>query len=242
MFLGGVQLGKDPQGYLQYCPIAITSEIMCSRWTTVILRAFFCGATKFSDIQKSAPHMSSATLASRLKQLEDAGVLDRSMTARSNVPEYQLTRSGEALFPILDQMGIWSQNWLRREIIADENLDPDVLFWELRQLTNFQKKHPSRRRVAKFLLSGVPTSKQCYWIVFDPHDTEVCAKDPGYDIDLNVSAHIRTLVEIWLGHTTLSAAQESQKISLDGSTSETKAFSKWFMLSHFSKVGLANTI
>ncbi len=230
-----------PQGYQQFCPIALTSEILCNRWTTLILRAFFCGATKFSDVQKSAPHMSSAILSNRLKQLEQAGILERSSDTSSGNTVYALTDAGRALFPILDEMGNWAQDWLRREIVADENLDPDVLFWELRQLTLLREDTPSRRRVASFFLSGVPAQKRNYWIVFEPTDVEVCVKDPGHEIDIAVASDIRTLVEIWLGHISLGAALDKGAITLDGSTSEIKAFSKWFMLSHFSKVGLNKT-
>lgn len=229
---------STPPGYQQFCPVALTSEILCHRWTTLILRAFFCGASKFSDIQKSAPHMSSAILANRLKQLEHFGIIVRLENENKSIT-YHLTESGNALFPILDQMGIWAQNWLRREIVAAENLDPGVLFWELRQLTIMQKRHPNKRRVARFVLSGVPQQQRCYWIVFEPDDTEVCMKDPGYEVDLTVSAHIQILVEIWLGHTTLNAARDGKKVSFDGSTSEITAFAEWFMLSHFSQVALA---
>lgn len=230
---------SKPASYQQFCPIALTSEILCNRWTPLILRAFFCGAHKFSDIQKSAPHMSSAILTSRLKQLEHSGIIERSVNENKSI-QYQLTPSGKALFPILDQMGNWAQDWLRRDIVAEENLDPDVLFWELRQLTILQKRHPDNRRVARFVLSGVPQKKRCYWMVFEPNDTEVCMKDPGHEIDLTVSAHIQTLVEIWLGHISLSDAQQSGKVSFDGATSEIAAFADWFMLSYFSRVALSN--
>ena len=227
-----------PQGYQQFCPIALTSEILCNRWTTLILRAFFCGATRFSDIQKSAPNMSSATLSSRLRQLEQAGVITRVPRQASGASEYVLTDSGRALFPVLDEMGNWAQEWLRREIVADENLDPDVLFWELRQLTLLRDDRRKTRRVASFLLDGVPQKKRTYWIVFEPDDIEVCVKDPGHEVDIAITAHIRTLIEIWLGHVSLGAALERGAITLVGSASEIKAFSTWFMLSHFSKVGL----
>lgn len=201
------------------------------------MRAFFCGARKFSDIQKSAPNMSPAILASRLKQLEHAGIIERTKDNDKSV-HYNLTPSGEALFPILDQMGNWAQDWLRRDIVGEKNLDPAVLFWELRQLTILQKRRPNNRRVARFVLSGVPQTKRSYWLVFDPNDTEVCMKDPGYEVDLTISAHIQTLVEIWLGHISLGAARDKGKISFDGSISEIKEFSVWFMLSHFSKAAL----
>lgn len=224
--------------YQQFCPVAITAEIICNRWTPLILRAFFCGAKTFSDIQKSAPLMPPATLSSRLKGLQDANIVEKIDVSGASSREYQLTPAGKALFPIMDQMGNWAQDWLRREITLEENLDPDVLFWELRQLTVSRDEPISMRRVAKFQVHGVPTQNRSYWLVFDPMDTEICLKDPGHEVDLWITAHIRTLVEIWLGHITLQSARESGALQLEGSPSEIAAFSKWFILSHFSKMAL----
>lgn len=222
------------RSYGQYCPIAITSEILCNRWTSLVLRSFFLGATRFSDIHKSVPLMSSALLATRLKELERAGIITRHAKANTNV-EYQLTKAGDALFPILDQMGQWAQNWLRREITTDENLDPDILMWELRQLSLAAPAQQAKRRVAKFQLSGVTTTKRNYWLVFDTAETEICVKDPGYDVDIWITAHIKILVEIWLGHCTIDRMIDSGQLVLDGAPSEIKNFPNWFSLSHFGK-------
>ncbi len=229
---------KNINGYGQFCPVALTSEIICNRWTTLILRAFFCGATTFTEIQNSAPLMSSAILSRRLRELEHANIIEQVPTETKRRKEYKLTQAGEALFPIIDQMGIWAQKWLRREITLEENMDPDVLFWELRQLNILHGSVIEKRRVIEFNVSGVSPKKQRYWLIFEPQDIEICLKDPGHEVDLWVSAHIKTLVEVWLGHTPLQSARENGTLHLDGAPSEEKAFSKWFILSHFAKAEL----
>ena len=181
--------------------------------------------------------MSSALLARRLKELEYAGIIERIGSQKSGGTEYRLTDAGEELFPVLDRMGAWAQKWLRREITKDENLDPDILMWEFRQLRRKFDNGSAERRVVRFQLSGVPVAQRFYWLVFEPEDTEVCVRDPGYDVDLWVSAHIRTLVEIWMGHVTIAQARRSEKLNLEGSRAEMKAFSDWFALSYFAQYG-----
>ena len=225
----------ETDGYRQFCPIALTAEIICKRWTPLVLRALFCGARSYSDIQGGVPDMSSATLSQRLKELEHANIIERPKSASGQRSEYRLTEAGMKLFPILEAMGDWSQDWLRRDITAERNLNPDVLFWELRQLNIAHGKPVESRRVAEFLVTEASGRQKYYWLVFEPDDIDVCHKDPGHAVDLWVTAHIRSLVEVWLGHVPLARALDEGRVTLDGPPGEIAAFRDWFMLSHFSR-------
>ena len=44
--------------YGQFCPISMASEILCSRWTTLVLRELLCGSTRFNDLRRGVPKMS----------------------------------------------------------------------------------------------------------------------------------------------------------------------------------------
>jgi len=227
----------EKKGYGQYCPIAIAAEVVAERWTPLVLRGLFCGATRFNEIQASVPRMSSALLSRRLKELEYANIVERLPGAKGRGSEYRLTPAGEELFPVLDRMGVWAQKWLRREITRDENLDPDILMWELRRAALNAGRRVARRRVARFQLDGVPIARRFYWLVFEPEDVDICVRDPGYEIDVWIHASMRTLIEIWLGHRTLSGALDDGSLRLDGSPSECEAFREWFALSHFALTG-----
>lgn len=226
------------RGYGQYCPIAIAAEVVAERWTPLVLRGLFCGATRFNDIQASVPRMSSSLLSRRLKELEFANIIETVSSQTGSGREYRLTESGRELFPILDAMGVWAQKWLRRDIVDDRNLDPDVLMWEVRRTVLNAGTNRHGRRVVQFRLDGVPVAKRFYWLVLEPEEVDICVRDPGFDVDLWVQAHLRTMIEVWLGHRTLASTLRDESIRLDGSQSEQTAFGQWFALSHFAPAGL----
>jgi DNA-binding HxlR family transcriptional regulator len=49
-------------GYMQFCPIALASEVLGSRWTLVLLRELLAGSTRFNDLRRGVPRMSPALL------------------------------------------------------------------------------------------------------------------------------------------------------------------------------------
>ena len=181
--------------------------------------------------------MSSALLSRRLKELEHAGIVDKRLIEGERGNRYTLTESGQELWPVLDKMGMWAQKWLRREITSEKNLDPDELFWELRQSILSDNHKVETRRVVEFQLQGVPSNRRFYWLVFENDNVDVCVKNPGHEVDLWVATSIRTLVELWLGHTRLSEALRDERIRLDGDTKEVATFSTWYTCSPMAKYG-----
>lgn len=55
----------------------MASEILCTRWTMVLMRELVAGTTRFNDLRRGVPRMSPALLSTRLKELELAGVVER---------------------------------------------------------------------------------------------------------------------------------------------------------------------
>ena len=75
-------------------------------------------------------------------------------------------------------------------------------------------------------------------MVFDGREIDLCKKDPGFEIDLWVTAPVQELVRVWMGNITLSRALDTGQISLHGSRKEVEDFGVWFKGSGFQKVGL----
>ena len=88
----GVQ--TDQGGYGQFCPVAMAAEIICSRWTALILREMLCGSTRFNDLRRGLPKMSPSLLSKRLKELEGAGVIRSrpSTTGHDRIQTYRSRR------------------------------------------------------------------------------------------------------------------------------------------------------
>ena len=96
--------------YQQFCPVAMAAEILCTRWTIVVLREMFAGSSRFNELRRGVPRMSPALLSRRLKELEAAGVVAREVsTSDPAVFEYQLTEAGRELGPLVEAFGIWGQ-------------------------------------------------------------------------------------------------------------------------------------
>src|SRR5678816_648279 len=109
--------------YRQFCPVAMAAEILCTRWTIVLLRELVTGSTRFNDLRRGVPRMSPALLSKRLKDLEHAGVIVRvASTDEPGVFEYRLTRAGRDLKAVVDSVGTWGQAWVEAQLSL-KNLD-----------------------------------------------------------------------------------------------------------------------
>src|SRR5438270_13937124 len=88
--------------YNQFCPVSMAAEILCTRWTIVLLRELVAGSTRFNDLRRGVPRMSPALLAQRLRDLETAEVVTRVPSATEiGVHEYHLTKPGRDLAPVV---------------------------------------------------------------------------------------------------------------------------------------------
>ena len=102
-------------GYKQFCPLAMAAEILCTRWTMVLLREFMAGSTRFNDLRRGVPKMSPTLLSQRLKELEAHGVVARQPIAgEPGAHEYVLTEAGRDVTEVVRVMGIWGQRWVER--------------------------------------------------------------------------------------------------------------------------------
>jgi DNA-binding HxlR family transcriptional regulator len=223
------------KGYGQFCPIALAAEVLTERWTPLVIRELLCGSVRFNDLQRGVPRMSSSLLAQRLKDLQHAGIVERRPGA--NGFEYHLTPSGRELFPLVEGMGLWAQRWLRQDVVAADNLDPDLLMWDIRRNVATRHLPTDRRYVTEFQLSGVPVSRRRYWLVFEGGAADLCYRDPGFEVGLFIQANIRVLIQIWFGHVTIDEAVRGERLRLDGSRRDAAAFRSWFGLSLLAPAG-----
>src|SRR5215813_7088814 len=119
--------------YKQFCPVAMAAEILCTRWTILVIRELIAGSTRFNDLRRGVPRMSPALLSKRLKELEEAGIVRRvASPVESGVLEYHLTRSGKELGAVVESVGVWGQRWIQASLSL-KKLDPSLLMWDMRR-------------------------------------------------------------------------------------------------------------
>jgi DNA-binding HxlR family transcriptional regulator len=219
-------------GYKQFCPLAMAAEILCTRWTMVLLRELVAGTTRFNDLRRGVPKMSPTLLSQRLRELEDAGIVERRpLRSEKGVFEYHLTEPGRDLRQVVEAMGFWGQKWVEARQSL-KNLDPSLLMWDMRRNLD-PSPLPDRRTVIQFLYPELPATKRLWWLVVEPHgEVDLCWSDPGFDVDLYVSTDLRTMTSIWMGVTTVS--KESSKLTLTGNREIASAMQTWLGLSPFA--------
>lgn len=98
------------------CPVVATAEIVCGKWTLLVLRDLAAGPRRFTELQRSLDGISPRTLSARLRALEQEGVLVRREYAESPPRvEYELTDRGADLLPIVQAMRAFGARWLAHD-------------------------------------------------------------------------------------------------------------------------------
>ena len=95
------------------CPVCRTAEIVCGKWTLLVIRDLADGRSRFCELERSLQGISPRTLSLRLRALEEEGVVERQTFPE--VPprvEYALTDKGRALVPLIEDMRTYGLEWL----------------------------------------------------------------------------------------------------------------------------------
>ena len=212
--------------YGQYCPVAKAHEILGDRWTILIVRELVSGRDSFNDIARGLPGIPRSLLTDRLRRLEHKGVLSRTEMTRRRF-RYDLTEAGKGLKGVVDALGEWGAHWAF-DVPDEADLDPGLLLWRMQHRLNIPAL-PSQKLVIQFDFRRGP--KRWFWLIIDDNQASVCVTDPGFDVDLTVSADLSSFYQVWLGRKSLASALKSQEVLIEGPPSLEQDFSKWFLWS-----------
>lgn len=219
--------------YGQFCPVAMAAEILCTRWTVLVLRELLCGTTRFNDLRRGVPRMSPSLLSKRLKELEDAGIIMAVPTGHPGVMDYRPTEAGESLRSVIMSLGFWGQHWIEPSLSL-KHLDPALLMWDMRR--NLRPDLlPARRCTINFTYPELRAGRKSWWIVVDGATVDICLTDPGYDVDLYVSGPLRTMTAVWMGMAKLSSEIEAGHIHVTGDKAIARSIQQWLGLSVFAQ-------
>lgn len=218
--------------YGQFCPVAKTAEVLCQRWTALILRNLCWGATRFSELQRGVPMMSPTLLSQRLKELEKEGIVERRGAGRGG--SYHLTEAGRDFAPIVEAMGVWGQRWARRELEPEE-IDMDLLLWGIERSARADAfgRQPA---VVQVSFPDQPAGKQVWWYLMDEDRCQLCVDDPGRAVDLYVSGTVADVIRVYRGDVSLAHALASGRIEALGAEADRRALGPWLNLSPLAAI------
>ena len=168
----------------------------------------------------------------RALMLEEPLLFEIGSTDQTGVVEYRLTEAGEDLRPVVMALGTWGQRWVESSLSL-KNLDPSLLMWDMRRRLD-PTPLPPRRCTISFLYRDAPSGKQSWWLVVDGDKVDLCATNPGFEVDLYVSASLRSMTAVWMGLSTMQKEMAAGGIDLIGDKTLAQSMQQWLGLSPFA--------
>lgn len=214
--------------YGQYCPIAKAVEILGDRWTLLIVRDLLTGTCHFNELERGLPGISRGLLAKRLRRLERMELVEKVHleTGRQRTA-YYLTEAGKELQTVINSLLIWGARWAFEE--PEENdLDPVLLMWWMRDRIRTDQL-PEKRVVVRFDFTGA--KYETFWLLLNKEDVSICLTNPGFDIDLLVTADLSTFLQIWLGRISFAETLQDGRVEIDGIPALAEALPNWLAYS-----------
>lgn len=205
--------------YAQYCPVAHALELVGERWALLVVRELLGGPKRYTDLAAGLPGIGTNILAGRLRDLEQAGVIQKRRLpppAAANV--YELTEYGEELREPLYALGRWGARSLGPPT-SDDHLAPGWLV-----------------NAVRATCTGVGIPDKVFEIRVDHHavtarfeaDELVVEEGSSDDSDTIIETDPTTLFCIASGEVPIRSAIESGTVSVTGKPADAERFLSLF--------------
>jgi DNA-binding HxlR family transcriptional regulator len=227
----GSGYGAEMADYGQFCTVARGAEVLCERWTALVVRELMCGSTHFNELRRGVPRMSPTLLSKRLRALEEAGVVTRAGVG--NATSYTLTAAGEELRPIVMAIGHWGARWIGSRLQPGQ-LDAGFLMWDVRRFVRLEE-FPDRQVVLQFCFTDARPRERLWWLVVEDGIADLCRDDPGHELTLLVTSSVRALTEVWTGDLPAEEAVRDESIAVVGAMRDREALWRWLGCSAFAE-------
>ncbi|MBW3567901.1 MAG: helix-turn-helix transcriptional regulator [Proteobacteria bacterium] len=225
---------RFPHGcYGQFCPQAKAAEVLCQRWTLLVVRELIAGSRRFNELQRGLPQISPTLLTARLRQLESIDVVERKREEGTSL--YVLTKAGEELRGVIETMGVWGHRWVRSQLEKGD-LDAGLLMWDMRR--SVEPCHfTAVNVVVQFEFPDAGPGERYWWLVSNEHETDLCLEDPGHEVDLLVRAPLQVMTSVWICETTFSDAVRKGLIEVFGPARLREQLPHWLQSSALARLG-----
>jgi DNA-binding HxlR family transcriptional regulator len=219
--------------YGQFCPLAQAAQLLCERWTLIVVRELIAGSTRFNELKKGVPTMSPTLLSARLKQLVAAKVVEQK-GSKGNYT-YNLTSAGLELRPIVELLGAWGHRWAHSNLDKGD-LDAGLLMWDMRRTVD-PAVFPSYRVVVQFEYPDAPKGERYWWLVSENGEIDLCLNNPGYDVDIMIKCLLKTMTAIWICQQSFRDAVKKGDIKVLGDSKLTSKLQDWLRASPLATLG-----
>lgn len=210
-------------GYGQFCTVARGAEVLCERWTPLIIRELLCGSRRFNDLHRGVPRMSTSLLAQRLRRLEHFGIVKR--CAGGKTREYGLTEAGEELRPLVMGLGHWGAKWIASDLRNDE-LDASLLLWDIRRSLRLDE-FPPEPVIVHFQFRDGRSGERWWWLVVENGIVDLCRDDPGREVTLVVDSTVRALTDVWAGERSPQEVLHARELCVKGNERHARRLWHW---------------
>jgi DNA-binding HxlR family transcriptional regulator len=217
--------------YKEACPISMAASVLCEKWTLQIIREMFFGSTRYSEIQKFIPNISPSLLRTRLRFLEEQGLIIRKCGDKANRYEYFLTPSGKAIAPVLTEMGKWGMCW-RRDSMTEKQNTASGLIRDLAGGIDTDQL-PSCDTSIQLTLVDIGKEPVGYIHVRDG-TVQICDTDLGFEVDVYIRSTLDVMTRVWYGETDMAAAMRDGRMTVKAAPVYTRNIKRWLNISSFT--------
>jgi DNA-binding HxlR family transcriptional regulator/putative sterol carrier protein len=211
------------RNYRQFCGLARALDLVGERWALLVVRDLLIAPKRFTELQEGLHGIPTNVLTSRLRELEDAGVVRRRAQAQpGRGVVYELTDYGRELEGPVLQLGFWGAKALGAPE-KDDFFSMDSLALALRGCFHSENARGPQRlyelRVdGKSLLIAVKAGR-----------VTVPASSPG-EPDLVLETDAGTFSEMFAGTLDVDTARKSGRLRLKGDRAEARRLFEMFRL------------
>jgi DNA-binding HxlR family transcriptional regulator len=202
---------RNVRTYGHFCLTARALERVGDRWSLLVIRDLLTGAKRFTDLMDRLAGITPKTLAQRLRELEDAGIVAADREPGRREVWYRLTTAGAELRPVLDALAQWGLQHAWRQPQPGEPLHAEHL---LRSATQAIDLAASDHQPARwhFRLDGAD-----YLVESDGHHWSLTTGTPAAPADVTITGTSRAL-------TALIFAGSDTGIDITGDTGPVQRF------------------
>ncbi|MEI7029871.1 helix-turn-helix domain-containing protein [Streptomyces pratensis] len=206
------------RSYDQFCATARALDSVGDRWTLLIVRELLGGPRRYTDLHADLPGVSTDVLASRLRDMEQAGLaVRRRLPPPAAASVYELTERGRGLLPVLTVLADWGVPALAERRPTDAVRAHWFALPLLRALSGLTQEGVLEVRLDEgefHVRTGGPATRSAE--ADGPPSPDVYGYGPAACPDARITLDAALCLELARGTVTLTEAVEDGRVQVSG--------------------------